>query len=33
VLIEGPRIVSVQVTDDAITANLHDGRTISVPPV
>jgi hypothetical protein len=33
VLIEDPRIVSVQVTDDAITAQLHDGRTISVPLV
>jgi len=33
VLIEDPRIVSVQVTDDTITAQLHDGRTISVPLV
>ena len=33
VLIEDPRIVSVQVTDDAITAQLHDGRMISVPLV
>jgi hypothetical protein len=33
VLIEDPRIVNVQVTDDAITAHLHDGRTISVPLV
>lgn len=28
-----PRIVSVEVTDDAITARLVDGRTISVPLV
>ena len=33
VLIEDPRIVNVQVTDDAITAQLHDGRMISVPLV
>ena len=33
VLIEDPRIISVQVTDDAITAQLHDGRMISVPLV
>lgn len=26
-----PRIVTIQVTDDAITAELADGRTISVP--
>ena len=26
-----PRILSVTVTDDLITANLVDGRTISVP--
>lgn len=26
-----PRIVTIQVTDDAITADLSDGRTISVP--
>ena len=26
-----PRIVSVRVTDDAIVAELADGRTISVP--
>ena len=32
-LIEDPRIVNVQVTDDAITAQLHDGRMISVPLV
>jgi hypothetical protein len=33
VLIEDPLIVNVQVTDDAITAQLHDGRMISVPLV
>jgi hypothetical protein len=27
-----PRILSVEVTDDLITAHLADGRTISVPP-
>ncbi len=26
-----PRIMTIQVTDDAITADLADGRTISVP--
>jgi hypothetical protein len=26
-----PRIVTIQVTDDAITAELADGRTVSVP--
>jgi hypothetical protein len=26
-----PRIVSLQVTDDAIAAQLADGRTVSVP--
>jgi Protein of unknown function (DUF2442) len=28
-----PRILSVEVTDDLITAHLADGRTISVPLV
>ena len=28
-----PRIVAIEVTDDAITALLADGRTVSVPPV
>ena len=28
-----PRITSVEVTDDTITAHLVDGRTISVPLV
>ena len=26
-----PRIVTIEVTDDAITAQLADGRTVSVP--
>jgi len=26
-----PRIVTIEVTDDAITAELADGRTVSVP--
>ncbi len=26
-----PRVTSVQITDDTITADLEDGRTISVP--
>ena len=26
-----PRIISVEITDDSITASLEDGRTISVP--
>ena len=26
-----PRIVKIEVTDDAITAELADGRTVSVP--
>ena len=26
-----PRIISVEITDDSITAFLEDGRTISVP--
>ena len=26
-----PRIVTIEVTDDAITAELSDGRTVSVP--
>lgn len=29
--IEQPRIIDVQVTDETITAQLADGRTISVP--
>jgi len=28
-----PRIVAIEVTDDAITAQLADGRTVSVPLV
>jgi len=28
-----PRIASIEVTDDAITAQLTDGRTVSVPLV
>jgi hypothetical protein len=28
-----PRIVTIKVTDDAITAELADGRTVSVPLV
>ena len=31
VLTSEPRIKSVEVTDDVITAHLTDGRTISVP--
>jgi Protein of unknown function (DUF2442) len=31
VVTEDPRILSVEVSDDSITAQLVDGRTISVP--